>query len=156
MKNYCILFIGITILHLNSCTSKIIFIGTLDDTYNNIPKIFEVTKPDGGFQIVQTDKESYMWLATNWNLPESFKEGNYYTEDKIKEITSGMEKPLSAPEVVYFDHRNYRVVHMTSSGSIFDYLYLFEEFGKVKNSNTLKFSVYNNGNNVFYIFSYKI
>ncbi|NHE56422.1 hypothetical protein [Cyclobacterium plantarum] len=137
-----------------SCATKITFIGTLTDTeFEKIPIIFKISKPDGAFQIVQLDENSYMWLATNGMIPDEIKYGNFFTNENIQELTGRIEQPKK--EVEYYEQDNYRVVQLISSGTPWDYLYLYEEFKKIKNANTLKFSASKESNKIVYLFSYK-
>lgn len=141
---------------LFSCSPKISFIGTLTNTdSDSIPRIFEISKPDGAFQIVQTGENSYMWLATNGIPTQGIENGKFYTKANIKELTSNTEQPIKGSEPQYFEHGNYRIVRMISSGTMWDYFYLFREFEKVKNANSLKFSIYPEEDNIVYLFSYR-
>jgi hypothetical protein len=144
-------FTAITLL--TSCAPKIVLIGQLVEANpERIPQVLKYSKPDRAFQVIQTDDKTYLWLAGNGTV---FPEGQTFHKDKITELAKTTAKK-DKPPVKYFENGKFRVVHMPSAGNIFwDAFYLFEEFDKVPNANTLKFSSCNDANGLVYLFSYK-
>jgi hypothetical protein len=140
---------------LSSCALKVTAIGTMQGKASDaIPTVFKLTKPDGAFQLVQTGDSSYLWLATNLQFPNP-EGAEVYTRERVAALAARGGQGAKQPSIQYVDEGKYRVVVMQSVGNEWDYYHLFQEFGKIKDARTLKFSQYRGKGGIVYLFSYK-